>query len=184
MEKIEVQVVALSSSETSPGNYALVLETVTDHKRMAIIIGAFEAQAIAVHIERMQLPRPLTHDILKTTILQLGAQLKEVILHNIIDGMFHAWLVLATKEKEEVKIDTRASDALALAIRFDCPVYVYDFVLAEALLTDAPKAPSLLKGSLAEYSLEELQALLNDVLQKEDYESASRIRDMIKKRGG
>jgi uncharacterized protein len=184
MEKIEVQVIALSSSETSPGNYALVLETVGTRKRMAIIIGAFEAQAIAVHIERMQLPRPLTHDILKTTILELGANLKEVILHNIIDGMFHAWLVLHTKEKEAIKIDVRASDALALAIRFDCPVYVYDFVLAEAQLTDAPKAPSLLKGSLAEYSLEELQTLLNDVLQKEDYESASRIRDMIKKRGG
>lgn len=179
-----MQVVALSSSETSPGNYVLVMEAVDSHKRMAIIIGAFEAQAIAVHIERMQLPRPLTHDILKTTIVELGATLKEVMLHNIINGMFHAWLVLDTKEKEEIKIDTRASDALALAIRFDCPVYVYDFVLEEALLNDAPKAPSLLKGSLAEYSLEELQALLNDVLQKEDYESASRIRDMIKKRSG
>jgi uncharacterized protein len=184
MEKIEVQVVALSSSETSPGNFAMVLETVVTRKRMVIIIGAFEAQAIAVYIERMQLPRPLTHDILKTTILDLGATLTEVILHNIIDGMFHAWLVLQTKEKEAIKIDARASDALALAIRFDCPVYVYDFVLDEALITETPKATSLLKGSLAEYSLEELQALLNDVLKKEDYESATRIRDMIKKRGG
>jgi uncharacterized protein len=184
MEKIEMQVVALSSSETSPGNFALVLEATGTHQRMAIIIGPFEAQAIAVHIERMQLPRPLTHDTLKNTILALGATLKEVVIHNIIDGMFHAWLVLQTHGGEEKKLDVRASDALALAIRFDCPVQVYDFVLAEAQIIDTPKSPSLIKGSLAEYSLEELQALLNDVLQKEDYESASRIRDMINKRGG
>lgn len=182
MKKIEVQVVALSSSETSPGNFVLVLESVQSKKRMAIIIGSFEAQAIAIYMERMQLPRPLTHDIFKTTITELGATIKEVIIHNIIDGMFHAWLVLQTKDKEEKKIDARASDAMAMAIRFDCTVYVYDFVFNDSVIIADAEKKSLLKGSLAEYSLEELQSLLNDVLAKEDYESASRIRDMIRRR--
>lgn len=182
MEKREVQVVALSGSETSPGNFALVLEEQVSKRRMVIIIGAVEAQSIAIHLERMQLPRPLTHDIFKTSITELGATVKEVIIHNIIDSMFYAWMVLATKEKEEKKIDARASDALAMAIRFDCPVYVYDFVLTEAALQETIKKAGLLKGSLAEYSLEELESLLNDLLAKEDYESASRIRDMVSRR--
>lgn len=182
MEKREVQVVALSSSESSPGNFVLVLEVLETKKRLAIIIGAFEAQAIAIHMERMQLPRPLTHDIFRTTITELGATLQEVIIHNIIDSMFHAWMILETKDKEIKKVDARASDAIALAIRFDCPVYVYDFVLEDAVINDTEYKKSLLKGSLAEYSLEELEILLENVLAKEDYESASRIRDMIDRR--
>ncbi|MDP3667224.1 MAG: DUF151 domain-containing protein [Sediminibacterium sp.] len=184
MEKREVQVVALNSSETSPGNFAVVLEEPVSKRRMVIIIGAAEAQSIAVHLERMQLPRPLTHDIFKTSITELGATVKEVIIHDIIDRIFYAWMVLATKEKEEKKIDVRASDALAMAIRFDCPVYVYDFVLTETALQETIKKTGLLKGSLAEYSLEELESLLNDLLAKEDYESASRIRDMVSRRKG
>lgn len=182
MEKKEVQIIALSTSESSPGNFSLVLEEVTQKKRMVIIIGAFEAQAIAIHTERMQLPRPLTHDIFKSTITALGASLKEVLIHNIIDGMFHAWIVITTDDKQDIKIDSRPSDALALAVRFDCPVYVYDFVLDEVALQTPTVNNSLLKSSLAEYSLEELQSLLKDVLAKEDYESATRIRDIIKRR--
>lgn len=182
MQKIEMQVSALSSSETSPGNFVIVLEEVAGKRRLAIIIGAFEAQAIAIHMERMQLPRPLTHDILKMVIQGLEATLQEIIIHHIVDGMFHAWLVLQNKEKKEVKIDVRTSDALALAVRFDCPVYTYDYILDEAAVQEEGERKSLIKGSLAEYSLEELYALLEDVLAKEDYESAGRIRDMIRRR--
>ncbi|GHT27535.1 MAG: bifunctional nuclease family protein [Hydrotalea flava] len=182
MEKKEVEIVALNTSQSSPGNFSLVLEDLQEKKRIVIIIGAFEAQAIAIHMERMQLPRPLTHDIFKTTINELGATLKEVIIHNIIDGMFQAWLVLITVDKHEKKIDCRASDALALAVRFNCPVYVYDFVLDEAAIQEVETKLSTFRGSLAEYSIEQLQSLLKDVLAKEDYESATRIRDIIKKR--
>jgi hypothetical protein len=108
--------------------------------------------------------------------------IKEVIIHNIIDKMYYAWLVLETGNKEERKVDSRASDALAIAIRYDCPVYVYDFVFEESVLTEAGTKNSLLKGSLADYSLDELESLLKDVLAKEDYESASRVRDMIARR--
>lgn len=182
MEKREVQIVALSTSESSPGNFSLVLEDLKQESRMVIIIGAFEAQAIAIYLERMQLPRPLTHDILKHTILGLGANLKEIIIHHIVENMFHALLIIETADRQEISIDARASDALALAIRFDCPVYVNEAVWAEAALHPAPPQPGLLTGSLADYSLDQLYSLLNDVLAKEDYESATRIRDMIRKR--
>lgn len=184
MEKIEVHLIALSSSESSPGNYAAVLESPETKKRMAIIIGATEAQAIAVYLERMQLPRPLTHDIFKTTIIEMGGRLKEVVIYMIENNMFHAWLVIETAQKEEKKIDARASDALAMSIRFACPLYVAATVMEEAVITDTLKKLNLIKGSLADYSISELESLLQNVLAKEDYESAGRIRDMINRQKG
>lgn len=182
MDKQEVQVVALSTSETSPGNFALVLETLNTGKRLAIIIGAFEAQAIAIHMERMQLPRPLTHDILKNTIVALNATLKEVVIYALLENMFHAWLVLHNTQQQEIKIDARASDAIALAIRFNATIYIAASLLEEVTIQEELKPQSLFKSSLAEYTVEELESLLRDVLAKEDYESATRIRDMISRR--
>ncbi|MBY0534994.1 MAG: bifunctional nuclease family protein [Chitinophagaceae bacterium] len=182
MEKREIQILALSTSESSPGNFSLVLEDLIDKKRFVIIIGTFEAQAIAIYLERMQLPRPLTHDLFKTTITQLGATLKEVVIHNIVDEIFQAWLVLTDFENKEKKVDARASDALALAIRFDCPVFIYEPLLHKAAISEEFEKFSFLRGSVSEYTLEELQSLLNDLLAKEDYESASKIRDLIQRR--
>lgn len=182
MEKREIQILALSTSESSPGNFSLVLEDLIDQKRFVIIIGTFEAQAIAIYLERMQLPRPLTHDLFKTTITQLGGTLKEVIIHNIVDEIFQAWLVLTDFENNEKKVDARASDALALAVRFDCPVFIYEPLLQKAAISEGVEKFSFLRGSVSEYSLEELQSLLNDLLAKEDYESASKIRDLIQRR--
>jgi bifunctional DNase/RNase len=130
----------------------------------------------------MQLPRPLTHDLFKTTITQLGATLKEVVIHNIVDEIFQAWLVLTDFENKEKKVDARASDALALAIRFDCPVFIYEPLLHKAAISEEFEKFSFLRGSVSEYTLEELQSLLNDLLAKEDYESASKIRDLIQRR--
>jgi bifunctional DNase/RNase len=184
MQKIELQITALSNSETSPGNFVVVLEEQGGRRKLAIIIGAFEAQSIAIHLERMQLPRPMTHDILKSAILELGGNLREVIIHTIQDGVFHAWLVLTDHTGQEKKLDVRSSDALSLAVRFDCPISIYDYLLAETAIQEPTDRKSLIKGSLAEFSLEELQSLLEDVLAKEDYESAGRIRDMIRRRQG
>lgn len=183
MEKIEVQVIALSSSESSPGNFVVVLETVNTHQRIAIITGAFEAQSIAVHMERMQLPRPLTHDMCKLLITGLEATLKEVVIYAIVNGLFYAWLVLETKDKTEKRIDVRTSDAIALAVRFDAPIYAAPEVVNERAIQEEISSKSFFKGSVAEYTTEELHSLLQDVLAKEDYESASRIRDMIKQKG-
>jgi hypothetical protein len=158
------------------------MEEVVSKLRLPIIIGAFESQAIAVHLERMNLPRPLTHDLFKNALLALDASVSEVIIHNIIEGIFHAWMVIKNKEGNEIKIDARPSDAIALGIRYDCPIYVYDFVLDEAGIAESEKKLNLIKGSLAEYSLPELEELLKDILAKEDYESAARIRDLIERR--
>lgn len=182
LKKREIQIVALSTSESSPGNFSLVLEDLVDKKKFVIIIGAFEAQAIAIYLERMQLPRPLTHDLFKTTITELGATLREVIIYNMVDGIFQAWLLLSDFENQEKKVDARASDALALAVRFDCPVFIYESLLEQVVISEVLEKSSFLRGSVSEYSLEELQSLLNDLLAKEDYESATKIRDLIQRR--
>ncbi|HEY0297616.1 MAG TPA: bifunctional nuclease domain-containing protein [Arachidicoccus sp.] len=182
MIKKELHISALCTSESSPDNYALILEEPKSKVRVPIIIGAFEAQSIAVHFERMKIPRPLTYDLFKNTIESLHATVKEIIIHNLIDNVFHAWLILGNGKNDEIKIDARASDAIAIGIRFDCPIFMYDFVLDEASVAESEKRLSLLKGSLAHYSDEALKDLLEDLLRKEDYESAARIRDMIEKR--
>jgi len=182
MAKIEVQVVALSSSESSPANFVVVLEAVDADRKMGIIIGTAEAQAIAIHMERMQLPRPLTHDIFINTLKGLEANLREVYIHSIHDELFHASLLLSNAVNELIEIDARASDAIAFAIRCNAPIFVDNAVFEAAVLQEEVERQSLLKGSLASYSLEELESLLQDLLHKEDYESAGRIRDLIDKR--
>ncbi len=182
MEKKELQIIALSTSESSPGNFVLVLEEITSKLRLPITIGAFESQAIAVYFERMELPRPLTYNLFKDTLDALGATVTEVLIYQIVESVFYAWLILKTKNGDEIKMDARPSDAIALGIRYDCPLYVYDFVLEEVGIAESEKKLNLIKGSLASYTIGELEDLLSDILAKEDYESASRIRDIIERR--
>lgn len=182
MQKTEVQIVALSNSESAPGNFSLVLEETGGKRRLVIIIGAYEAQSIAIYFERMQMLRPITHDLMKNVIVALDGKLKEVFIHSIEDGVFHASLKIITQTGEEKNIDARASDALALAIRFDSSIFVPEELLEQVAVQPVTDRSSMLRGSLAEYSLQELESLLQDVLAKEDYESAGRIRDMIARR--
>ncbi len=181
-EKKELAIVALSASESQPGNYVLILEELEQQRRIPIIIGMPEAQSIAVAMEQMQPVRPLTHDLLKSTIDALGGILKEVLIHDLLDGVFHARLILQKHDKVMLEIDARTSDAIALAVRCGVPVYSYEHViLAAGVLADS-LAGRQMGGSLAKYSLEELEDLLLKVIAKEDYESASKIRDYIDKR--
>jgi uncharacterized protein len=182
MMKKEIQIIALSTSESSPGNFVLVMEEIASKLRLPIIIGTLESQAIAVYLERMSLPRPMTHDLFNYTLAALKAEIVEVLIHDIVDGVFHAWMILKDNVGNELKIDARPSDAIAMAIRNDCPIYVYDFVLDEAGIAESERKLNLIKGSLAAYSITELEELLVDILAKEDYESAARIRDMIERR--
>ncbi len=183
MKKTEVQITALSNSESSPGNFSLVLEEVHGKRKVVLIIGPFEAQSIAIHSERMQLLRPITHDLFKNTIVALGGQLKEVFIHTVEEGIFHASLIILQNGEEKV-IDARASDALSLAIRFNSTIFITDDLFAQFNVQPPADKFQMLRGSLAEYSLDELEVLLQDVLAKEDYESAGRIRDMIARRKG
>ena len=192
MKKIELDIVALSHSITQSHNYAVVLGEQHGRRRLPIVIGGFEAQAIAVAMERMTPTRPLTHDLMRNAFETFKIDLKEVIINDLQDGIFYARLV-CLNDGETVEIDSRTSDALAMAVRFDCPVYTYEFIMdaAGVILEEGeeeseearPVRVREKKGnSLKNYSLEDLEEMLNEVIGREDYEKAARIRDEINRR--
>lgn len=197
MKKIELDIVALSHSVTQSHNYAVVLGEQDGTRRLPIVIGGFEAQAIAVAMERMTPNRPLTHDLFKSALETFAIDLREVVINNLLDGIFYARLI-CEKNGEVFEIDSRTSDALAMAVRFNCPIFTYEFILdaAGVVLEDTEeegeeivsetksrrrKRPA--KGAaLNSYSVEELNKLLDEVLAKEDYEQAAKIRDELQRR--
>ncbi|MFD2600111.1 bifunctional nuclease domain-containing protein [Sphingobacterium corticis] len=132
MKKIQLDIVGLSYSQTQSGAYALVLGEVGGNRRLPIIIGGFEAQAIAVEIEKMTPSRPLTHDLFKTFAETFSLSVTEVLIYNLVDGIFYAKLFCKDKEHGITEIDARTSDAVALAVRFKCPIYTYDFIMSSA----------------------------------------------------
>lgn len=181
-EKKELAIVALSSSESQPGNYVLILEELEQQRRIPIIIGMPEAQSIAIAMEQMQPIRPLTHDLLKSTIEALGGLLKEVLIHDLVEGVFHARLVLQKHDGTVLEIDARSSDAIALAIRCGVPVYSFQHVIDAAGILADTLAGHQMGGAYSKFTLVELEELLKKVIEKEDYESASKIRDYIERR--
>jgi bifunctional DNase/RNase len=198
MRKIGLNIVALSHSVSQSHNYAVVLGEEEGNRRLPIVIGSFEAQAIAVAMENMAPSRPLTHDLFKNALKTFDIHLREVIINNLLDGIFYARLI-CTKGDEVIEIDSRTSDALALAVRFECPIYTYEFVLDAAgiVLEDSDEdfeddygdddsereVVVPVKGtSLSAYSVEDLTQMLNEVLSEENYERAAEIRDELNKR--
>jgi len=195
MKKIEMEIVALSHSITQTHSYAVVLGEVNGLRRLPIVIGGFEAQAIAVALERMQPSRPLTHDLMKNFMMAFSVDLHEVVICDLQEGIFYSKL-LCSNDKDTVEIDSRTSDALALAVRFGCPIYTYENILDSAGIlmedtggkkkkavttttTDETGATEDLKAM----TLDDLHTLLNDVLEQEDYIRAIAIRDEINSRG-
>ena len=193
MKKIELEIVALSHSITQTHSYAVVLGEVNGLRRLPIVIGGFEAQAIAVALERMSPSRPLTHDLMKNFMMAFNVELHEVVINDLQEGIFYSKLVCSSAN-DTVEIDSRTSDALALAVRFGCPVYTYDSILDQAgiLMEDDGKKKKAVpvtsetggSDDLKTMSLEELNALLTEVLDHEDYIRAIAIRDEIKARKG
>jgi len=191
MKKIELEIVALSHSITQTHSYAVVLGEVNGLRRLPIVIGGFEAQAIAVALERMSPSRPLTHDLMKNFMMAFNVELHEVVINDLQEGIFYSKLVCSSTN-DTVEIDSRTSDALALAVRFGCPIYTYDTILDQAgiLMEDDGKTrtsnpvTSESEGGedLKALSLEELEGLLAEVLDHEDYIRAIAIRDEIKSR--
>ena len=181
MKKIELNIIALTNSKSHKGNFALILEEEKGFRRLPIIIGSFEAQAIAISLERMKPSRPLTHDLFKNTLEALGSTLKEILISELIGGMFHALIVLEKPNGGLLKVDARTSDAIAMAVRFGVPIYTTERIMQEAsIVLDSPsKAFTNKRGKLSDYSLEELERLLEQVLAKEDYESAAKIKNAI-----
>lgn len=181
-EKKELAIVALSASESQPGNYVLILEDMEAQRRIPVIIGLAEAQSIAVAMEQMQPVRPLTHDLMKSMVAALDGALKEVVIHQLTDGVFYAHLILQKHNGDLVEMDARTSDAIALAVRCSVPVYSFEQVIHAAGTLSDTLAGHQMGGSMAKYSLPELEELLQKVIAKEDYESASKIRDYIERR--
>jgi bifunctional DNase/RNase len=201
MEKIKLEIVGLSYSQTQSGAYALVLGESEGKRRLPIIIGGFEAQAIAIELEKMTPSRPLTHDLFKSMAKQFDISIKEILVYNLVEGIFYAKIVCSTPEKE-VEIDARTSDAIALAVRFGCPIFTYEFILSSAgiLLDDESirdterneeeelleeeDEPVVKKGKedYASMNTSELDKKLNEAIANEDYEKASRIRDELNNR--
>ncbi|BDQ11733.1 bifunctional nuclease family protein [Sediminibacterium sp. TEGAF015] len=196
MKKIELEIVALSHSITQTHSYAVVLGEVNGLRRLPIVIGGFEAQAIAVALENMHPSRPLTHDLMKNFMNAFGVELQEIIINDLQEGIFYSKLVCYT-DNDTVEIDSRTSDALALAVRFGCPIFTYDTILESAGIaleeggTPKPKmeavgveepASSSDRSDLSSLNIEELNLLLNEVLEQEDYIRAIAIRDELKKR--
>lgn len=190
MQKIELEIVALSHSITQSNSYAVILGEVNGLRRLPIVIGGFEAQAIAVALENMHPSRPLTHDLMKNFMTAFNLQLQEVYICDLQEGIFYSKLV-CHNSNDTIEIDSRTSDALALAVRFGCPVYVYEHILDQAGLTnektDKVDMPATItktteRSDLAKLLLAELNQLLTEVLEQEDYIRAIDIRDEINKR--
>ena len=186
-DRIQVDIVGLSSSQSSGGAYALILKEVNGSRRLPILIGAFEAQSIALEMEGIKPPRPLTHDLMKNILDLLGGELVDVCINELRDGTFFARLNLEAQE-----IDSRPIDAIALAVRYGAPIYVAEKVMAEAsFISEGEESekitPANLKSDQNESAkppltqLEQLEKQLNEAIAKEDYEKAAHLRDEIKK---
>jgi bifunctional DNase/RNase len=202
MSLIQLTIKGISYSQTQSGAYALVLSEMEGTRTLPIIIGAFEAQSIAIALEsEIRPPRPLTHDLFKSFADRFTIKVKEVIIHKLVDGVFFSSLVCEKDGVEEV-IDARTSDAIAIAVRFQAPIYTYENILEKAgiflkieeefgLEDDAESEEIALeienliekkKSTFSDLSLKELHNQLNDAVSDENYELAAKIRDEISKR--
>jgi len=183
VDKRRVEILGLSTSSSSGGAYALILREADGPRRLPIIIGAFEAQAIALELEGIKPPRPMTHDLFKDVVDAMGYNVTEVTITELRDGTFYAKVSIDTAVGNEV--DARPSDAVAIAVRYGAPIYVADEVLQEASFIPegedeedpAGKAHSIMQPR--EKQLEDLQKKLDQAIGKEDYEAAARLRDEI-----
>jgi bifunctional DNase/RNase len=196
MDLVQLDIKGISYSQTQTGAYALLLSDLNGVKQLPIVIGAFEAQSIAIALEKdIKPPRPLTHDLFKNFSDVFEIRISKVIIHKLVDGIFYASLICENDEKEKT-IDARTSDAIALALRFKAPIFTYQNILDKAGVQlntsgtsttkeqSTSKAETEIKSSLdlKSLSLSDLKALLEDAVQNEEYEKAAQIRDEISKR--
>jgi len=184
MDLIQVDIIGLSTSPSSGGAYALVLGEVNGNRRLPIIIGAFEAQAIALELEKIQPPRPMTHDLLRDAFNDMGGEVLDVIIDELREGTFFA-KIRYIHDGEESQLDSRPSDAVALAVRVDAPIYVAPLVLEEAGIPTEEEGVSAMASSPVTEDepkmsrVEQMEQQLSQAIQEEDYEKAARLRDEI-----
>lgn len=193
MKRIRLKVLGISYSQTQSGAYALILAEENGDRRVPIIIGGFEAQAIVIKLENLEPPRPLTHDLFKNFADRFNITIIEVMIYKLEEGVFFSKLLCNNGEKE-FSIDSRTSDAIALALRFNCPIYIAEDIMDKAGITVAPSESEALAGNESEnddtgesskydiYSDEELYKMIDEAVKTEDYEKAAAIRDELELR--
>ena len=193
MEKIRLDIIGMSYSQSQSGAYALILGEHEGKRRLPIIIGGFEAQAIAIELEKIRTPRPLTHDLFKSFADVYHITVTEVVINKFSEGVFYAKLV-CSDGKSEQEVDSRTSDAIALALRFSCPVFTYESIMVAAgILMEEESELSKPeeeknedetgdKGSYADAAESDLKEMLQHAIENEEYEKASKIRDELNKR--
>jgi bifunctional DNase/RNase len=192
--KIELQIANIQPSGSTSGAYTMVLAETDGMRRLPIVIGGVEAQAIAIELEKMTPSRPLTHDLFRSLSHAFNIEVEEVLIYNLVEGIFFAKLITSMNGKT-AEIDARTSDAVAVAVRFNCPIYSYEFILETAgvsgeedpsMQLDEPDADIEHEESTTDEStsIEELKRQLDIALSNEEYEKASQIRDEINKREG
>ncbi|MDH5398084.1 MAG: DUF151 domain-containing protein [Cyclobacteriaceae bacterium] len=197
MEKIKLEILGLSSSQSQSGSFALVLGEVDGNRRLPIIIGMFEAQAIAIEIEKIQPNRPMTHDLFKSFAHSFNYSVSEVVISDLREGVFFA-KILCSNGKDSVEVDARPSDAIAIALRFNADIFCYERILNEAgiVLTEEgeeeaeeikpktakAKATAKKEEGLKDMSVDKLNKMLETAIEREDYEMAAKIRDELSKR--
>lgn len=193
MKRVKLKVLGISYSQTQSGAYALILVEENGERRIPIIIGGFEAQAIVIKIENLEPPRPLTHDLFKNFADEFNITVIEVTIYKLEEGVFYSRLLCNNGEKE-LSIDSRTSDAVAIALRFGCPIYITEEILEKAGITitqsDTDPASENDSDNLFEagstgfenYADDELYKLIDESVKTEDYERAAAIRDEIEKR--
>lgn len=190
MDRIRLKVLGLSYSMSQAGAYALILSDEQDLHRIPIVIGMPEAQSIAIQLEKIQTQRPLTHDLLKTLADAVKVTLKEVFIYRLEAGIFYSELYFEA-DKNIIKIDSRTSDAIALALRYECPIYSTPEIIEKAGIlvgqeVKTPEQPTVVhmveneEDALLSLSVQELNRMLKNAVQNEDYEKASKIRDVLK----
>lgn len=192
MQKIEMEILGLSTSPSSGGAYALILSEKNGNRRLPIIIGTFEAQAIALELESIKPPRPMTHDLLKNIVLSFNSSVQQIFINELSEGTFFAQ-ILYEREEEKVELDARPSDAIAVAIRFGAPIFVHPEVLNEAGIVseerteesvDQPASGKSSQQKTELSKLEQLEKELRLAIKTENYEKAAKIRDQIQKLKG
>ena len=197
MKKIKLEILGLSSSQSQTGSFALVLGEKDGNRRLPIIIGMFEAQAIAIEIEKIRPNRPMTHDLFKSFAHEFDYTIREIVISNLKEGVFFAKIVCESQDKV-VEVDARPSDAIAIGLRFEAPIFTFEKILSEAGIEfsgdeDAEldeikpdlveKAdPQKKRHSMQDDSVEKLNELLKKAIEMEDYEQAAKIRDELGKR--
>lgn len=193
MSKIKLKILGLSSSQSQSGSFALVLGEQNGNRRLPIIIGMFEAQAIAIEIEKIIPNRPMTHDLFKSFAHAFRYTIEEIIISDLREGVFYA-KIMCVSDNEAIEIDARPSDAIAIGLRFGVPIFTYESILSEAGIvfsdTDEEEGdleemevtPVKVKTNLKDYSNEQLQSMLDEALEGEDYEAAAKIRDEMNRR--